>query len=197
MSAQEIEVMSIEEFLEWESKQETRHEFIDGVIFNMAGAAYEHNTIAVNVIIELGGKLRGSGCSLKNNDMGVLVGEQYVYPDITVLCGKPEFYKGKRGIITNPVLVIEILSTSTEIRDRGYKLYAYQQIPTMQAYLMLWQTKPIAELYVRRDDAPWQQFVFVGMETAIPLDCIHCELKLSEVYREIEFNTEEIDDTAS
>ncbi len=193
MSAQEIPVISLEEFLEWESKQETRHEFLDGIIFNMAGAAYEHIAIVSTTSTELGVQLRGSGCLPLGNDMAVLVGEQYVYPDITVLCGKPEFYQGKTGIVTNPVLVIEVLSKSTELRDRGYKLYAYQQISTLQAYLMLWQTKPIAELYVRRDDAPWQQSVYIGMETTISLDCIHCELKLSEVYREVEFAEENVD----
>ena len=193
MSAQEIPIVSLEEFLEWESKQETRHEFIDGVIYNMAGAAYTHNTIIINMTIELGLKLRDSKCSLQNSEMGVLVGERYVYPDLLVHCGKPEFYKERKDIMTNPVLVVEVLSKSTEIRDRGYKLVAYQQIPTIQAYLMLWQTKPIAELYLRRDDAPWQQFVFVGMETVVPLDCIGTELKLSEAYREVEFAEENTD----
>ncbi len=192
MAAEELPRMTLEEFLEWEEKQPERYEYINGKIYAMAGALRPHQIIAALTTTQLNIQLEDTDCVATESDTGVLLEDHYVYPDVTVVCGEDEFYEKRKDVILNPTVVIEVLSPSTEKYDRTDKFYAYQQIETLQAYLMLWQTKPIAELYTRQEDGlPWRQSLFVGLETVVPLDCINCELKLSEVYRRTKFENAE------
>jgi len=183
--------VTLEEFLEWEEKQPERYEYIDGEIYAMAGALRPHTVIAALATTQLNIQLRDTDCVATESDTGVLLEDHYAYPDVTVVCGEEIFYEKRKDVILNPIVVIEVLSRSTGKYDRTDKLYAYQQIASLQAYLMIWQTKPIAELYTRQDDdLPWRQSLFVGIETVVPLECIGCELKLSEVYRRTKFEAE-------
>ena len=195
MAAEAVYRMKLGEFIAWEKKQETRHEFIDGEIYAMAGGRYLHSDIAANIQGELFAKLRGSGCKPKSSDMAVLIGEQYVFPDVVVNCGKPEFYQGDDTIMTNPIMVVEVLSPSTEQKDRGYKLAGYRQIAALQVYLLVHQNQPVVECYLRQNATQWLYTVYTGVDAVIPLDCLGCELTLAEIYRDVEFAENPVEDT--
>ena len=195
MAAEAICQMSLGEFIAWERKQETRHEYIDGEIYDMAGGSNFHSDIGANMMIALGTQLLGSGCRPRGSDMAVLVGTRYVYPDLSIGCGKPEFYQEGNSILTNPIIVIEVLSDSIEAKDRGRKLSGYQQIPSLQMYVLVSQHQPIVECYQRYNTTQWLYTAYVGSETVVPFDCIECELKLTEIYRDIDFSQHQSDES--
>lgn len=191
MAAEEIHRMNLEEFEDWERRQDSRYEYIDGVIYDMAGAAYTHNQIAGNLIGQFYIAAQKTGCSPKPSDMGIRLSDRNAYPDIVINCGEPQFYEEQKDIITNSILVVEVLSASTEKQDRGFKLLEYQRIASLQVYLMVWQDKPIVECYLRQDQQHWTYTAYVGMETIMPLECLHCELKLGDIYQWVDFEAEE------
>lgn len=197
MSAEEIYRMSLEEFEEWERQQDSRYEYINGVIYNMAGAPYTHNQIAGNLIALLHNAAPKTGCSPKPSDMGVRLSDRNVYPDVVVNCGKPEFHNNRKDILTNPIVVVEVLSESTASNDRGFKLLEYQKIASLQAYLMVWQDKPIVEVYSRQNPPQWNYTAYIGLETSFSLECLQCELKLADIYQWVEFEdaTDAVEDS--
>ena len=127
-----------EEYLALEEKAEFRIEYVDGYVFKSAGGTEAHNDITLNVASRLRTKLRGK-CKTYANDMKVWVEEAgtFFYPDVTVVCGKRKFYRGNTGIVENPVLLIEVLSDSTEAKDRGEKLLAYRTLESLREYVLV------------------------------------------------------------
>jgi Uma2 family endonuclease len=122
-----------EEYLERERRAEYKSEYFAGEIVAMAGAKRRHNLVATNTAISLGGQLRDSPCEVYSNDMRVQAdGEkQYSYPDVVVVCGEPQFRDGREDTLLNPTVIVEVLSPSTEARDRGEKFLRYRQIESL------------------------------------------------------------------
>ncbi len=175
---------TVEEYLAMErSSLEGKCEFVNGQIFAMVGATREHNLIGVNITRELSNQLKGRPCEAYANDMRVKAVEArgYHYPDIAVVCGKPEFEDGQMDTLLNPTVLVEILSSSTEAYDRGDKFAAYRKIQSLREYLLVSQDKPLIERYVRQGDA-WVLTEIDGLEGVVSLDAIGCVLAMSEVY---------------
>jgi Uma2 family endonuclease len=173
-----------EEYLTLErSSLEGKCEFVDGQIFAMAGGNRLHNIINVNIVSELNKQLKGKPCEAYANDMRVKAAEAkgYHYPDIAVVCGKPEFEDGQMDTLLNPNVLVEILSSSTEAYDRGDKFSGYRKIPSLREYLLVSQDKPLIERYVRQGDA-WVLTEMEGLEGVVNLETIGCVLAMSEVY---------------
>lgn len=182
---------TIEEFLEWERQQEMRHEYVHGIVRERISSTYTHSGIAATVMGELMGQLRDSGGEVLGSRMGLLAGQNYVYSDLLVLCDEPELHDHHQDALLNPRLTVEIVSPETEEYDRTTKKKVYEQFASLQAYLIIAETQPTAELYTRQDGLLRRQSLFVGLETVVPLECIGCELKLSEVYRRTKFEDAE------
>ena len=125
------------EYLELERKAEVRHEYIDGEIFEMAGANKRHNRILVNVVRLLDNQLLERDCNVYESDMRVKITstEKYTYPDVVASCGEEIFEDSTEDTLLNPMLIIEILSKSTEAYDRGAKFEYYQTIESFQEYV--------------------------------------------------------------
>ena len=176
--------LTVEEYLAMErSSLEGKCEFVDGQIFAMVGASREHNLIAVNITRELSYQLKGKPCETYANDMRVKAAKArgYHYPDIVVVCGKPEFEDGHLDTLLNPTVLVEILSPSTEAYDRGGKFAAYRKIQSLHEYLLVSQEEPFIERYVRQGDA-WVLTETAGLEGLVNLDSIGCFLAMNEVY---------------
>jgi len=176
--------LTVEEYLAMErSSLEGKCEFVDGQIFAMVGASREHNLIGVNIASELRTKLKGRPCEAYANDMRVKAAKArgYHYPDIVVVCGKPEFEDGHLDTLLNPTVLIEILSSSTEAYDRGGKFAAYRKIQSLHEYLLVSQEEPFIERYVRQGDA-WVLTETAGLDGLVNLDSIGCVLAMNEVY---------------
>lgn len=181
------EYWTVEEYLAYEEETGIKHEYIDGEIFAMAGGTDNHSWIAMNASSELVQGLKGSPCHVRNSDMRVKIAEsKFVYPDFSVVCGKTTFADDKRTMLTNPTLVAEVTSDSSENYDRGAKADYYRSLPSVEAYLILDQDRVHAQLYTRHE-VGWLLREFSTRDDIIPLEALDCSLPLSEVYRDIVF----------
>ncbi len=190
---QENTRMTPEEYLDFEKSAEIRHEYCYGEIFAMTGGSLNHNQINGNIFNQLKNKLGGSSCRPFASDMRVKIQkiDKYTYPDIVVVCGEIELEKNKGAeTLLNPMVVIEILSNSTEAYDRGTKFRHYRLISSLQEYILVSQNNCLVEQYVRSDGGIWQILnPCTDIKQSIRINSIGCELPLSAVYDLVEFET--------
>jgi Uma2 family endonuclease len=145
------------EYLAWERAQPVKHEFFHGEVFAMAGGTPRHNALGVSMGAELRAALRSRGCAVLSSDQRLAFppDARYVYPDVTVICGSPMFQAGTDDVITNPAILVEVLSSSTEEYDRGLKWAGYQRIGSLTDYLLVAQAEARIEHYRRNADGSW------------------------------------------
>jgi Uma2 family endonuclease len=176
--------ISPEEYLEFERASETKHEYLDGRVFAMTGAGLEHNRIVVNLLTDLSIQLKGRGCEALPSDMRLRgpASRYYTYPDVTVVCGKPELEDEHFDTLLNPIVLIEVLSASTERYDRNRKTANYRRIASLQEYLLVAQHEPLIELYRRQGEREWLVVDAFGLEETVELESIGCTLVLRDVY---------------
>ena len=194
---------SVEEYLEIERQSEERHEYLDGVIYSMAGESPAHGTISTNLVATIHTQLSGTPCRVFSKDTKVLSGPTprpgsleglFSYPDLVVVCGELKFHDEHHHVILNPTVIIEVSSPFTETFDRGEKWNRYQTwLPTLKDYLMVAQTRPQIEHYERQDNGRWQYTSVTDLEGTVDIASINCALKLADVYDRITFNPEEIE----
>lgn len=187
MSAQPQSFLTAQDYLVWERQQDTRHEYFDGQIFAMTGASRAHNVLCANVLASLHGQLRGKPCEIYANDMRVKVSEtgMYTYPDVVVACREPRFEDQTVDTLLNPVLIIEVLSDSTERYDRGAKFAHYRSLPSLQDYLLVSQTECRVEHYTRQPGYHWLLTEYQDLGDRIELNSLGSHLILSEIYERI------------
>ncbi len=185
-----LSYFSPEEYLAFERGTDARHEYLDGHVYAMAGESIEHSRICVNVAGELRARLKGRPCEVLSPNMKVVTSPTglFSYPDVVVVCGEPQFYDERRDILTNPTVVFEVLSPSTEAYDRGEKFLRYRtQIESLREYVLVSQHRPLVEHYVRQPDGSWSYSSATRLDEAIDLSSINCRLPLSEIYDRIVF----------
>jgi Uma2 family endonuclease len=182
---------TVDEYLAYEQERGMRFEFIDGQIYAMAGGSKKHSIIIYNISGELREQLRKSGnCQGYESNMRVKISDlRYVYPDLTVVCGEATFADDGETMLTNPILVVEVLSETTANYDKGQKYDFYRSLPSVQAYLMLEQNRAHAMLYTR-DKTGWHLEEYSGLEAIVPLEALGCNLAMSEAYLNVEFEDE-------
>ena len=170
------------EYLAWEREQPDKHEFFHGEVFAMAGGSARHNALAGATLSELRAVLRVFGCSALSSDQRLAspVDQRYVYPDVTVICGQPAFQPGTNDILTNPSILVEVLSKSTEEYDRGLKWTGYQSLESLTDYLLVTQHEVRIEHYRRNVDGSWT-FRVAGSGERITL-AIGGELSIDAIY---------------
>ena len=175
------------EYLAFERKATTKHEYLNGQIVAMSGASFAHNFITVNIATSLNVQLMEGECRVATSDMRVKVTEidSYFYPDVVVVCGEPRAEDDTFDTLLNPVLIVEVLSPSTEGYDRGEKFDHYQQIVSLKDYILISQDEVRVEHYCRQE-SEWLQSEFQGLEDVLSLLSIGCELRLSDIYRRVE-----------
>ena len=164
-----------------------------GRIRAMSGGTFDHSAIASNLITTLTNALRGAGirtCRVFNSDFKIHTAEgRNTYPDVGVVCGKPDLYRRRQDILTNPVFVAEVLSPSTESHDRGDKWASYQTIPTLQHYLLVTTTRTRVEVHIRTE-TNWQLDVYEDIAAQIPLPALGITISVAEVYDQVDFEAE-------
>jgi len=187
MSAQPESFLTAQDYLVWERQQETRHEYLEGQVFAMTGASRAHNMLCANILASLHGQLRGKPCEIYVNDMRVKVSEtgMYTYPDLVAACGEPRFEDQAVDTLLNPVLIIEVLSDSTERYDRGAKFTHYRSVNSLKEYLLVSQNECRVEHYVRQPGNHWLLTEYQEMQDRIDLNSLDSYLSLAEVYERI------------
>lgn len=189
MIPKEKNTMTPEEYLDFEANSEIRHEYFNGEIFAMVGAKKNHNRINTNISRVLGNQLFDRPCDVFSSDMRVKIEkiEKYTYPDITVACDKVEFLEDELDSLLNPVVIIEILSDSTESYDRGLKFTHYRLIESLQEYILVSQYRCQVEKFQRDKDGIWLYSSMDNMEHSVIIESIQCEVSLSDIYHRVEF----------
>ncbi len=189
MAVRSIPYVSEAEYLQAERQAQTKSEYLAGQVFAMAGASRAHNTITLNIAGELRQGLRTQGCSLFAIDIRVKVRDvsAYFYPDVIIVCGQPQFEDEQEDNLLNPVVIIEVLSPSTEDFDRGEKFLVYQRIPSLSEYLLVAQDKMCVEHFIRQPDGRWVKREYTHPEQVVHLESVDADLPMQTVYEGITF----------
>jgi len=182
-------LFTLEEYIEQEIHSELRLEFHRGRVVSVTGAKENHIEICWNLNLLLGQFLKGKPCRGFGADMRVecTPGEYYAHPDLSIACPPVEI-KQIRGTATlvNPVVIIEVLSKSTEAIDRGEKFVEYTQMPSMREYLLVSQNQAQVERWSRGSDGQWAPSVVSGLESTVVIESIQCSLLMSEIYDQVD-----------
>ena len=174
-----------DEYLAIEREAEYKSEYFNGEIFAMAGGTGDHSNLAADLIVCIGRRLAGRRCRVYTSDLKVRSGpnDLYTYPDVTVVCGKPVYSDTHKDVLTNPRVIFEVLSDSTEARDRGFKFRQYKQIDSLEEYVLVSQTEPFVERYSRSEGGEWTGYGEAkGPDAILVLTSLGIEIPLSEIY---------------
>jgi Uma2 family endonuclease len=190
MSAVTKQKLTVAEYLARERRAEFKSEFFNGEMFAMAGASREHNRVKENLVIELGGRLKGGPCQTFSSDQRVLVDRTglYTYPDIVIVCGAGEYDPADRDTLINPTAIIEVLSPLTYRWDRGAKFRGSQQIPSLKEYILVDQDEPVVERYIRKQDGSWALVWSVGLTATLAMASVPVQIPLADVYAGVAFS---------
>jgi Uma2 family endonuclease len=183
--AEKVEYLSVADYLEGEKLSQIRHEFIDGQVFAMAGASKRHNRICGNLYRDISSHLIDTNCDVFMETVKVRPNElTFYYPGIVVTCepGDDDEY-----IVNHPCLIFEVISPTSERTDRYEKLQIYRQMPGLREYVIVWQEQMMIEVHRWNENNEWTVERFSRVEAEIRLDSIAYQLRLSDVYRAIEF----------
>lgn len=180
---------SPEEYLELERQARNRHEFLDGVIYAMEGESLSHSRICTNLSGEVRSKLKGKPCEPLSPNMKVRTSNAslFSYPDLTILCGEPLLHDSKKDVLTNPKVIFEVLSPSTEKYDRTTKFLRYRMgNETLTDYILVSQDRPFLEHFTRQPDGNWLYRSFNQFLDNVVIESVGISLSLSEIYERVE-----------
>jgi Uma2 family endonuclease len=179
--------ITIEEYLATLQDSDQKYEYHDGAIFAMAGGTLNHSRINTNLLVEIGSELRrkGSECEPFNSDARLYIEafNKIVFPDSMVVCGEVESSKRDSEAVTNPKVIIEVLSKTTESYDRGDKFYFYRQIPSLQEYILVAQDKYQVEVFLKGNGNMWSIERYEGTEETLPVASLGIEIPFQMIYR--------------
>ncbi|MCI0361823.1 MAG: Uma2 family endonuclease [Planctomycetaceae bacterium] len=179
--------LSPQEYLALERTATRKHEYYRGGVFAMAGASPNHNRTVRNVLTQLDGQLRDGSCEVFPSDLRLYCPAGLMtYPDVQVICGPAQYYDGASDTVTNPRLIVEVLSKSTERYDRGQKFEFYRSIPTLEEYVLISYREPRIERFIRQEQG-WLMLEASGLDAAMELSAIGATLELNEVFRGVDF----------
>ncbi len=184
MSAVPVEkYITPQEYINAERNATTKSEYIYGEILAMSGASNAHNILTVEITTELNIQLRKHGCFVYSGDMRVKTEQtgSYFYPDVVVVCDKPRFEDNVFDTLLNPILIVEVLSPSTEAFDRGEKFAHYQQLDTLREYVLVSQERMRVEHY-RLIETQWIAKTLEAPQDVLKLNSIECKLPLTDIY---------------
>jgi len=178
------QVISVEDYLEAEKDSPIRHEYVDGYIYAMAGASDRHNRASLNLASRLNEHLVDNRCEVFMSDMKLMVAPNvYYYPDVTVCCDSPPpdpYFRAE------PVLIVEVMSPTTDRIDHHEKLVAYKRMPSLLEYVLISQDRIRVEVHRRVGDV-WQQVFLMNPADSLALESVGLTIQLADIYRGVKF----------
>lgn len=189
MSQSAEKYYSPEEYLALEEKAGRKSEYYNGKIYLMSGGSNNHSRICVNTIVELSHGLDDTRCEIFESNMRILVeaSDFYTYPDVAVTCGEAEFMAGRSDTLLNPIMLVEVLSPSTRIYDRGEKFLFYRSIKSLQIYLLVEQLKVYVECYQKQADETWLLKIYDSPDQEIELAAVGVKITVGKLYKHVKF----------
>ncbi len=180
---------SISEYLEMEKKSLEKNEYHNGKIVAMSGGTFAHAILANRIgrLVENGIDANEQDCVAGNSDLKIFIekANRLVYPDVTILCDEPEYYKNDKQAITNPIIIIEVLSDSTEKYDRGEKFHMYSSLPSFKEYILINQHQPIVDSLFREDASYWKMHTTIGLDKTFPIHSLGFEINMTDLYKKV------------
>ena len=181
-------LLTEEEYLLIERRAELKSEYFRGEMFQMAGAKRAHNLIAINLSASIHAHLRDKPCEVYQGDMRVKISSDfYTYPDVVTVCGEPKFLDGELDTLLNPLLLVEVLSKSTQGYDESFKAPEYRRLSSLRELVLVNQEMPYLEIYHRDRGTPWKMSTLTGLDATLSLKSIGCKIPFAEVYAKIKF----------
>jgi len=182
-----------EQYLARERVAEYKNEFYRGEIFPMVSGSIRHNMIDVNIVSLLRALLRGSPCRphISDQRIRIIANGLATYADLSVVCGAMQFDAHDQDAMTNPKIIFEVLSKSTESYDRGKKFDLHRDLESLTEYILVAQNEPLVERYVRQPNDSWNLTVYKGLEATLELPSVSCSLSLADIYEDVVFGPEE------
>jgi Uma2 family endonuclease len=187
---------TVEEYLAFERASEERHEYLDGVIYAMAGESLDHGRVCTNLVATLVPQLRGLDCEVFSKDMKMHCGPYrahtreglFAYPDLVVVCGTMQFHSQAQDVLINPKIIVEVLSPSTEAFDRSEKFHRYRRwLLALTDYVLVAQDRPLIDHYQQTSGGRWELETLEGLNAHLQLPSIACTVPLTDVYERIVF----------
>ena len=181
-----------EEYLELEDRAEHKSEYLDGEIVALTGTSLNHNRVAKNIAFAIEGEISRTPCEVFFAEIKVWIEARnyFTYPDVMVLCGKKQLYKNRSDTVTNPQIIIEVLSKSTERYDRNDKFYAFWTLDSLAEYVLVDQYRMRVEYFKQTSEKEWMLRVFTQPDETLVLQSINLEIPLSDIYHRVEWEEE-------
>lgn len=187
MKAYNLPKLTVAEYIKQEEESDCKYEYHDGKIYALAGGSLNHGLISGNAHLEIGIAVRNKGknCLPFNSDVKLHIAStnSYVYPDAMVICGEIEEAEQNKEAVTNPVLIIEVLSKSTSSYDRGDKFYLYRQIPNFREYVLIEQDKYIVDVHYKHENSDlWKITRYEGLDKTVKFHSLEIEVSMESLY---------------
>ena len=187
MAVQTKPFITPEEYLERERQAEYKSEYYNGEIFAMSGGTRNHSLLTSNAIAALHTALQGTDCLAFTSDLRVHIPASglFTYPDVSVVCGPDELLDEQHDTLLNPVLIVEVLSRSTERYDRGRKFAFYRSIPSLREYVLVSQRQKLVEVFRKNEEGLWVLHEYDAERGAVVLEAVGCTLDLDALYANV------------
>ena len=187
MKAHKLPYISISEYKEIEEQSGVKHEYHNGEVFALAGGTINHTKICGNiyVVLRTNMKHKETQCEAFTSELKIFIEAKnsFVYPDATVVCGKQEVSLKDEQAITNPILIVEVLSKSTAEYDRGDKFFMYRQLPSLIEYVLIEQEKYVVEVYTKQIDTDlWKISRYEGIDNTVSFDSLKINVPMADIY---------------
>ncbi|NTS42706.1 Uma2 family endonuclease [Flavisolibacter sp. BT320] len=185
-----IQFISIEDYLSLEETADEKHEYYKGEIFAMAGGSIAHNRLVRNSLTAIDNFLSGKKCEAFPSDLKVHneANTLFTYPDISIVCGEIERWQGRNDTITNPVVIIEVLSESTQLYDRGQKFKLYRSLPSLKEYILLSSLEYMVEHYTKQAEDSWNFRELTDPDDTLTIESIGFSCPVKDLYRNVSFD---------
>jgi len=187
MGQKGLSYTSYEAYLALEAESDTKLEYHDGFIVAMPGGTPRHSQLGANAVTEANISLRSSekNCTVYNSDLKIRIDSlnRTYYPDASIACEKQIFSEKDRNALTNPILLIEVLSAGNAHFDRGTKFHHYRHIPSLKEYVLISQQEAMVDVYFRREPEVWEMHTFRGVEETVVLKSLGIQLEMKDLYR--------------
>jgi Uma2 family endonuclease len=187
IASPQFNYLSHSEYLQLEEHSDLKHEYIDGEVYAMAGASDRHVTISLNLASSLREHLRGSGCRVYMSDMKARIetANRFFYPDVMVTCDERD--KSTSNYKQYPCLIIEVLSNSTEAFDRGDKFSDYQQLDSLQEYILISTNRQKVDCFRRDEAGLWILKPYSSPKSVVQIQSVNLEIDFTTIYEDVDF----------
>ncbi len=180
---------SISEYLKLEEESAEKNEYHNGKVVAMSGGTLAHSILANRIgrLVENGIDANEQDCVAGNSDLKIFIekANRFVYPDVTILCDDPEYFNNNKQAIINPIIIIEVLSDSTEKYDRGEKFRMYSSLPSFKEYILIDQHQPIVDSLFRENASYWKMQTTIGLDKSFPIHSLGFEINMADLYKKV------------